>query len=285
MSERALGSPPSAAARRKLRLAVTRLAMTLICLFMLVPLYWMVITALKPLGEALQSPPTLWPHHLRWKNFTDVLHAAPFARYISNSLITSLAVAVGNVATGSIAGYALARQKFPGRGGLLAIVLGTVMIPVEATFIPNYVTIQHLHWYNSYTALIVPWLTGAFSIFLYRQTFMALPEALFDAARLDGCSEFRRFRSVALPLARSVSLTVLLISFVWNWNSLLWPLLTTSSPNLRVVQLGLTSFQTEGGVYVNLLMAATTLSVIPIAVLFVLTQRFIIKGIGEGALR
>jgi multiple sugar transport system permease protein len=271
--------------RRLLKALPAHLALITICLVLLVPLYWMVITAVKPLQEALASPPTLWPHQLSFSNFTDALQQAPFVRYLANTVLTAVLTGIGNVVIGSLAGYALARGRFRGRGALLGFVLASVMVPGEATFIPNYVTIRNLGWYDSYLALVMPWLVGAFSVFLYRQAFRSLPETLFEAARLDGCSELRVFRAVAFPLVRATSLTVFVLSFVWTWNAFLWPLLVTSRPELRVLQLGLTAFQTEGGVYVNLLMAATVLSVVPVLVLFATTQRLVISGIGEGALK
>ncbi|GAA3144245.1 ABC-type glycerol-3-phosphate transport system permease component [Kribbella aluminosa] len=270
---------------RRLKTLPTHLALVVTCLILMVPLYWMVVTAVKPLQEALASPPTLWPHHVAFSNFADALRQAPFVRYVANTVLTAGLTAVGNVVIGSLAGYALARGRFRGRGVLLGFVLASVMVPGEATFIPNYVTIRNLGWYDSYLALVAPWLVGAFSVFLYRQAFRSLPESLFEAARLDGCSELRLFRAVAFPLVRATSLTVFVLSFVWTWNAFLWPLLVTSRPELRVLQLGLTAFQTEGGVYVNLLMAATVLSVVPVLVLFATTQRLVISGIGEGALK
>ena len=271
--------------RRRTRNLGSHLFLILICLIMLFPLYWMGVTALKSLNEALQSPPTLWPQEWHFENFATVLAGAPFGRYLFNTLFTSLVSAIGNVITGALAGYALARKEFPARRTLLVLVLATMMVPVESTFIPNFVIVRELGWYDSYTALIVPWLTTAFSIFLFRQAFASVPESVFEAGKLDGCSDFRMFRSVALPMARATSITVFLISFVWGWNAFLWPLLVTANPDLLVIQLGLTSFQTDGGVYVNLLMAATAISIIPIALLFVFTQRFIINGISEGAIR
>jgi multiple sugar transport system permease protein len=270
---------------RRAKALPAHLALILICLVLMAPLYWMLITAVKPLQEALGSPPTLWPHDLSLSNFTEALQQAPFVRYLMNTVLTAMLTAVGNVVIGSLAGYALARGRFRGRGALLGFVLASVMVPAEATFIPNYVTIRNLGWYDSYLALVAPWLVGAFSVFLYRQAFRSLPETLFEAARLDGCSELRAFRAVAFPLVRSTSLTVFVLSFVWTWNAFLWPLMVTSRPELRVLQLGLTAFQTEGGVYVNLLMAATVLSVVPVLVLFATTQRLVINGIGEGALK
>lgn len=267
------------------RVVRTHGAVLVLCFLLLFPLYWMGSTAFKGLQEALSVPPTLWPQDLRTGNFAEALRQAPFIRYVANTVLVAGITAVGNVIIGSLAGYALARRVFPGKRTILAVVLLTVMVPAEATFIPNYVLIRNLGWYDSYLALAVPWLVSGFSIFLYRQSFLSLPASLLEAGRMDGASELRLFRSIAFPLARATSLTVFVLSFVWSWNAFLWPLLVTSTPEMRTLQLGLSAFRTEGGVYINLLMAATALSVVPMIILFALTQRFVISGIGEGALK
>lgn len=260
-------------------------ALIIFCIFALAPLYLMVTTSLKPLSEAFQSPPTIIPQQASFSAYVDAFASTPFARWIFNSTVVALTTSLANVIFGAMAGYALARLEFRGRGFLIAAVLASMMIPFEATFISNFVLISDLGWYDSYKALIVPWSVGAFGVFLFRQDFMALPDDLFEAAWIDGCSKFRAFRSIALPMARSTVLTVFMLQFIWSWNALLWPLLVTADVDMRVVQLGLVAFKTEGGVFVNLLMAAATMSVLPIVILFVVAQRFVIEGIGQGAVK
>lgn len=275
----------SGLSRRRPRHLGSHLVMIAVCLILVIPLYWMLTTGLKSLKDALAMPPTLWPSVLHFDNFVTAMSQAPFLRYVLNTVLVAGATAVGNVILGSLAGYGLARGTFRNRTVIFAVILATTMIPGEALFIPNYVLVRTLGWYDSYQALIVPWIVTAFSIFLYRQTFLSVPEALLEAGRLDGASERRVFRSIAFPLARATSLTVFILNFVWSWNAFLWPLLVTSSESMRTLQLGLAAFRTEGGIYVNLLMAATVLAVLPIIVLFVLTQKFVISGIGEGAVK
>lgn len=270
---------------RKRRHIGAHLTLIVVSLILLIPLYWMVSTALKGLQEALASPPTLWPRAIHLGNFATALSQAPFGRYVLNTIVVAGTTAVGNVVLGALAGYGLARGTFRYRTVMFAIILLTTMVPGEALFIPNFVLVHALGWYDTFQALIIPWIVTAFSIFLYRQSFLSVPEALLEAARLDGASERRIFRTIAFPLARSTSLTVFILNFVWSWNAFLWPLLVTSSQDMRTLQLGLQAFQTEGGIYVNLLMAATVLSVAPIILLFVLTQKFVISGIGEGAVK
>jgi len=260
-------------------------AMLSICLVVFFPFFWMLSMSLKTLAEALSVPPSALPRHPDLSNYLAAWHAAPFARYYANSFLVASATAAATVVTASLAGYGLVRGDFPGRRVLLLLVLASVMIPFEATFIPNFVLITRLHWYDTFAALIIPWTTSAFSIFLFRQAYLAIPADIYEAALMDGCTEGRIFRSVAFPLSRAAVVTVFLLSYLWSWNALLWPILVTSSADMRVVQLGLFQFQTEGGVYVNLLMAAVALSILPIIVIFLLSQRLLVEGISKGAIR
>jgi multiple sugar transport system permease protein len=263
----------------------SHLVLVLLCIFALSPLYWMVATSLKPLNEALQVPPTIIPNSVSISTYIDIFADTLMARWIVNSLVVGLLTAGGNVLFGALAGYALARIKFRGRQVLLMLVLASFMIPFEATFIANFVLIRDLGWYNTYAALVVPWVSGAFAVFMFRQEFMGLPDDLFDSAYVDGSSEFRAFWSIGLPLVRAGAITVFLITFIWSWNALLWPLFVTSGSDMRVVQLGLVSFVTEGGVFVNLLMAAAVIGILPVAILFFIGQKFVIEGITQGGLK
>jgi len=263
----------------------SHLVLVLLCIFALSPIYWMVATSLKPLNEALQVPPTIIPNSVSISTYIDIFADTLMARWIVNSLVVGLLTAGGNVLFGALAGYALARIKFRGRQVLLMLVLASFMIPFEATFIANFVLITDLGWYNTYAALVVPWVSGAFAVFMFRQEFMGLPDDLFDSAYVDGSSEFRAFWSIGLPLVRAGAITVFLVQFIWSWNALLWPLFVTSGSDMRVVQLGLVSFVTEGGVFVNLLMAAAVIGILPVAILFFIGQKFVIEGITQGGLK
>jgi multiple sugar transport system permease protein len=271
--------------RPRLSRVCIHLVLVVIVLIILVPFFWMVSTSLKSLSEAVEVPPTLIPHHFRFRNYVDAWHSAPFARYFINSFAVALGTAFATVVVAAMAGFTLIRTALLGRRLILGLVLASFMIPLEATFIPNFVIITHLHWYDSYQALIVPWIGGAFSIFLFRQAYAALPPDLLEAAQIDGCTEWKLFRLVALPLGRSTALTVFVLAYLWSWNALLWPIIVTSSPQMSVIQLGLVHFQQEGGVYINLLMAAVTLSIIPVLIVFLAAQRFLIEGVTKGAIR
>ncbi|MFV0253862.1 MAG: carbohydrate ABC transporter permease [Beutenbergiaceae bacterium] len=286
MTDTSLVTPRSSRIRQRgFSSVAAHVVIAVVSIVMVFPMYWMLSTALKDLQEALTVPPTLWPHALAPENFPAALSQAPFGRYIVNTLIMATVTAVANVVIGAMTGYGLARGAFRGKSVVLAMFLVAAMVPSEATFIPNYALIRALGWYDSFAALTVPWLVTAFTIFLYRQSFLTFPDSLAEAGRLDGASEWRIFRSIVFPLARSTSLTVLILNFLWSWNAFLWPLLVTSSTEMRTLQLGLSVFRNEGGVYVNLLMAATTLAVIPVIVLFAITQKYVINGISQGAIK
>jgi multiple sugar transport system permease protein len=249
------------------------------------PFYWMITTAFKGLSESVAIPPTLWPTKWIWTNFIDAWQAAPFPRYFLNTVIMAVGSTVGTLITGALAAYAFARMRFFGKDVLFMMFLMTMMIPFEVTLIPDFLIIRTLHWYNTYTALIVPWTASVFSIFLLRQFFMSLPKELYEATILDGGTHFQFLYRVAIPLAIPALITVAIFSFLGSWNSLLWPLIVTSSPNLRPIQVGLSAFQGEAGSYYNLLMAGATLAILPIVILFLVAQKQFVEGIARSGIK
>jgi len=260
-------------------------ALSLLTLLVATPLLFMVASAFKELREVTSAPLRLIPADPTLSNFVQALSAAPFGIYFFNSIVVATITTGAVLITTSLAGFGLARATFPGRDLLLLVVLASVMVPIEATFIPNFVLITNLGWYDSFLALIVPWTSNAFGIYLYRQFFMSIPGDIYDAARIDGASSLQIFRYVAMPMARAATLTVMLFTFLWSWNSLFWPILVTASPEMRVIQIGLLQFRSDAGVQVNMLMAATLLSAIPILVLYFFTQRYLVNGLAEGGVK
>lgn len=249
------------------------------------PFYWMLTTAFKGLAESVAIPPTMWPTTWIWTNFVDAWHAAPFPRYFLNTVIMALGATLGTLITGVLAAYAFARMRFFGKDIIFMMFLATMMIPFEVTLIPDFLIIRTLHWYNTYTALIVPWTASVFSIFLLRQFFMSLPKELYEATILDGGTHFQFLYRVAIPLAIPALITVAIFSFLGSWNSLLWPLIVTSSPQLRPIQVGLSAFQGEAGSYYNLLMAGATLAILPIVILFLIAQKQFVEGIARSGIK
>ena len=223
---------------------------------MLLPFVWMLSTSLKPPDQLFTVPPTWLPRTLVWDNYVKAMGAGNFGRYALNSLLLAVANMATNVGLSALAGYAFARLRFPGRSVLFVLVLATLMVPYQVTIIPQFVIVRHIPffggndalgqggigWINSYWGLIVPGAVGAFGIFMLRQFFETLPRELEDAARIDGAGEFRIFWQIMLPLAMPAVATLAVFSFQAGWNAFLWPLLITTTDDMRTIQLGLTVF-------------------------------------------
>jgi multiple sugar transport system permease protein len=249
------------------------------------PFLWMILSSLKSNLEAVRFPPTLLPHDWIWRNYSRVLETAPFLRYFLNSLVMSTGVAASVTITSALAAFAFAFLEFPGRRGLFAAFVATLLIPPEITLIPNFVVITALHWYNTFLGLILPLGVSVLSIFLLRQVFLAIPRDLHDAARVDGCPPARFLWGIVVPLSAPGLAVVALLAFLRAWNDLLWPLVATSSDSMRTVQVGLLAFSQNVTTEYNLLMAATTMVVLPTVGAFLLAQRHIIEGISTTGLR
>lgn len=238
------------------------------------PFVWMVATAFKTLPESLNPSGPLFPAAWQWQNLALTFQAAPFGRYFLNSLFVSLAAGMAVAATSLLAGYAFARLEFRGRDLLFGVLLATMMVPFELTFIPNFVMVTRLGWYNTYAALIVPWCASPFGIFLVRQAFLSVPQDLFDAAQMDGCGHLRFLRHAGAALVRPALAAIFLFAFLGSYNALLWPLVVTSETSMRVVQVGLSAFVLDSGVRLNLLMCASMVVILPGVLLYLLAQRF-----------
>ena len=266
--------------RRPVRLlpAVRNTLLLLACLAMAAPFLWMIATSLMGQLEVFSSGRIL-PAVPLWSNYPDALTAQPFARYFLNSMVFAVAVVVGQVATATAAGYAFARIDFPGRDRVFMLFLSTMMVPVVIVLIPRFLFIDALGWIDSYQGLISTELVSVWGIFLMRQYFRTLPRELEDAARVDGAGAFRIFRSVALPLAKPAVATLALFAFIDAWKNLLWPLLVTRSMEMRVVEVGIAAFHSTYEINWPYQMAAGVVAVLPIALLFLFTQRYFVRGI------
>jgi len=269
----------------RLRRPLLYVSMTVAGVLMAFPFLWMALTSLKSEAEATIFPPHLLPQSWLFGNYLQAWQSAPFARYFMNSAIIAMGQTALGLFTSALAAYALARMRIPGKRVIFGILIATLMIPPEATLIPNYITIQRLHWYDTYFALIIPFGASVLSIFLLRQAFLQVPHELYEAAVLDGCSHARYLARIVLPLSRSAMAVVGLLTFIRGWNDFQWPLIVTSSESVRPVQVGLSIFQSDVSTQFQLLMAGTMMAVIPILVLFVITQRQLVQGISRAGLR
>jgi multiple sugar transport system permease protein len=243
------------------------------------PLLWMLSSSLKPPGEVTANPPTLVPHELRWQNYTDVFKQVPFARYMLNSLFVASVVTLVALLFHSMAAYALARLRFPGRDQIFLAILMTLMVPFTVIAVPLFIIVDWLGWVDTYQGLIVPMIPHAFGIFLLRQFYLAIPRELEEAAIIDGASLVRVYWSIILPLSRPVLSALAVFFFLFNWNNFLWPLIVTQNENLRVVQLGIQQFTGEHSSQFNLIMAASTCAALPTLILFFVLQKRLVEGI------
>jgi multiple sugar transport system permease protein len=254
---------------------------------MAAPFLLMILTSLMTYAQATAYPPEWWPRPVTGANYVKALTETSLWRHALNSAAVSLAVVVGQVVTGSMAGFAFARMRFAGRRALFVAVLATMMVPVYVVLVPLFALMAMLGWIDTYQALILPSATGAFGIFLFRQWFLKLPAELEDAARIDGCSAWDLYWRIAMPTAWPAIATLSIIEFLASWNTFLWPLVVTNSESMRTLPVALAAFRssmrdiTDWGV----LMAATALTVGPPIVVFLLGQRLFLKGLSEGAVK
>jgi multiple sugar transport system permease protein len=285
MAARAAETPAAEPRGGRFLFSSWHLVLIPIAVVMVIPLVWMVVTSLQTLEETRHYPPSLVPTSLQFRNYTDVLQQAPFARWFVNTLLVTLACVVGNLLFCSLAGYAFARIRFFGREVAFILILATLMVPFQVVIIPTFLIVRSFHLIDTLGALILPNLAGAFGIFMLRQFFRTLPVELEEAARIDGASRLGILFKIVLPLSGPALATLAVITFMWTWNDFLWPLITIYNPNNMTIQLGLATFQGAHQSNTNLLMAANVMSLLPVLLLFFFAQRYFIRGIATTGLK
>jgi ABC-type glycerol-3-phosphate transport system permease component len=254
-----------------------------------VPFFWMVSASLMNLSEAtgralLPASPQLENYQRAWKE-------ANFSDYFANSIIIAVITVTGQLIFCTLAAYAFASIKFPGKNIVFSILLTTLMIPEAVVWIPNFITVTWLGrvgpipWINNWPALTIPFMASAFSIFLLRQFFQQLPSELWDSAQIDGAGHFRYLLQVVVPLSKPPLLTVLLFTFIGSWNSLAWPILVTTEPDWRPISYGLLSFLEEAGAQVHLQMAGSVITILPIIIMYLFIQKSFTEGIATTGLK
>jgi ABC-type glycerol-3-phosphate transport system permease component len=261
---------------------VLLIAVSVVVLF---PLYYAVVISLAADNDVSQYPPPLFPTGLHLENFPRALDMAPLPRYLLNSVIQSSLVTFSHLLLGSLAAYAFAFIPFRGKQFVFLVFLSTMMIPWEATLIPNYLTIGRLHWKDTFQGLAAPFLATAFGTFLLRQFFMSIPKDLQDAATIDGCGHLRFLSTIVIPLARPALGTLAVYSFLQTYNQYTWPLLITNKPEMRTVQIGLALLQDEERFMWNVVMAGVVIILIPTFTLFIAGNRQLIRGLTAGAVK
>jgi multiple sugar transport system permease protein len=239
----------------------------------------MLFTSLKPEAEIVTYPPELFPHTWTLENYGNVWSRIPFARLFLNSVLFAGGVTLISLTLDSMSAYALARLDFPGRNAVFIVILIALMLPCHVMFVRLFETVHDQHLLDSYGVLILPRATNAFGIFMLRQFFLTLPKELDEAARMDGCSEFGIYWRIILPLSGPALATLAVFHFMYNWNDFLWPLLITSSIEMRTLPAGLALFVGSHVVEYGVVMAGAILALLPLLVAFLFAQRYFIQGI------
>jgi multiple sugar transport system permease protein len=262
-----------------LRIIVTYVLLSAASILMLLPFVWMLSTSLKTSSSVFVYPPEWIPNPVRWKNYSDVIRVMPFLRYVLNTAAVAISITFLHLAVSSLAAYAFARLRFPGRNRLFLAYLATLMVPGQVTLIPNFLIVKYLGWIDSYQALIIPQIFTAFGTFLLRQFFLTIPGELEDAARIDGASALSIYWRIMLPLSGPALATLGVFTFTAQWNNFLWPLIVTNDEQMRTLTVGLRALVGQFTVQYPLLMAGSVISVLPILIIFLVAQRFFVRGI------
>lgn len=248
-------------------------------IIMMIPLIYMLSTSFKAQNEVFMLPIRWIPEELLFENYTLPLQEKPFLRWFINSTVVATASTILVVITSSLAGYSFAKFKYPGRDVLFWVILATLMIPLEAMIVPLFILVRDLGWLNTYAGLIIPAGGSAFGIFLMRQHMLAMPDELIEAARIDGASEPGIFWRIVLPMNQAAVSALAIFSFMWNWNSFLYPLLVANRDEMRTLPIGLASFESAYSTNYPQLMAVSVLAILPVLLVFFVLQNKFIESI------
>ena len=257
------------------------LVLTALAVITVFPFFWMLMTSLKGPTDVITSvPPQFFPSDPTLANYQKVLDALPIPIFFFNSLVVAVATGLLNVLVAALAAYPLAKMRFPGRDAIFYLLLATLIVPAQLTYIPSFVlAVNVFHYYDTLPALIFPNLVSAFNIFLLRQAFRGIPQDLLDAARVDGAGEFRIWRSIAMPLVRPSLAAVAIFTFVTSWNDFLWPSLMLHTRDGMTLPVGLAALQGFFSSDARSIAAGVTMTIIPILIFFILVQRYFVRGL------
>jgi multiple sugar transport system permease protein len=255
-------------------------------LVMVGPFLWMLLSSVKTEAEIRHVPPTWWPETFTFTNYQRLFSELDFPKYFGNSVIVAVLVTAGNLIFCSALGYALAKLKFPGKKLLFLLVLGMLMVPGMAVFVPQFVLVSNLNLVNTYAGLVLPFLAGPFGVFLMRQYLLSLPDELIEAARVDGAGEFRIFWRIVLPLSRPALATLGILTFLASWNNFLWPLVVATTEDKYTLPVALALYSVgQNRINFGLALAGAVVVVVPVLLVFLFLQRFFLRGIATTGLK
>lgn len=260
----------------------------------MLPFIWMIVSSLKTSTEITAIPPTFFPKDPQWSNYKEAWSRAPFLRYFVNTVFVAVCSTAGVLVTTVFSAFAFSRLNFPGKKLIFSLLMATLMIPGEMLVITNYITVYNMKLeiggvrvmgIDSYGALIIPWIASVFYIYLLTQFFMQVPDAIYLAAKVDKCSDWKFMWKIMVPMNKQAIVTIGILNFISSWNAFMWPLLVTNDPNMRVLSNGLTQFQSEAGSDYQLIMAASCILVMPIIIIYLFLRKYIIEGVTRSGLK
>ncbi len=271
--------------RSTLRGALAYAGLTVVTVLVLVPFAWMLSSSLKRNNQVFTVPIQWIPPELRWSNFIEIWERIPLLTYLGNSAFLSVVITLLQVLTGSFAAYGFSKVRFPGRDALFLAYIATIAVPWQAYMVPQYIIMQKAGLVNTHLSLILLQAFGAFGVFLMRQYYMSIPDDLCEAARIDGLSEYGIYRRIMLPLSKPALASLALLTFVNTWNDYMGPFIYLTSNDLWTVQIGLRSFVGMYDTQYALIMTGSVISVLPVLFLFLLGQRYFVRGIATSGLK
>ena len=274
---------------KKVKKSLKTILATVVMIITVFPLYWMLITSFKTTDEVLLNQPTFWPVTFNLNAYRDVLTHYPVFQYLFNTLIVTLGIVAIQSVTSILAAYGFSKGNFPGKNIVFVFVLGAMMIPIQVTFIPIYVLISKQGLLNSHIGLILPEAASAYSIFMLRQAFLGVDNSYLEAAEVDGLGRFRSIFQILVPMCRASVITMVILSFINGWNAYFWPKMIITTDKARTISLGIAdirmSFLSMEALNMNQIMAASCIAALPILLLFVFFQRYILTGFSKAAMK
>lgn len=261
---------------------------TIVALIFVSPLLWMIAASLKPearIFSDMSTIKTFWPTAATFGNYIEVFTRVNMLKFILNSLFYVFVIVILDLAVNSICGYALAKFDFPGRELLLTVVISLMVLPMEAIMLPLYKEVASLGWVNTWAGLIVPFVGKCFSIYMFRQFFLDIPDDLLEAAAIDGCGPVKTFFTIVMPISGTVYATIFILDFVAHWNDFMWPMLVVTGEDMRTIQLAIQTFFGSKPIHYGAIMASLTISAVPMLLMFVFLQKYYVEGIASTGIK
>ena len=260
----------------------------IVALIFVSPLLWMIAASLKPEAQIFSDMSTIrtfWPTAATLGNYVEVFTRVNMMKFILNSLLYVFAIVILDLAVNSVCGYALAKFNFPGKELLLTVVISLMVLPMEAIMLPLYKEVASLGWVNTWAGLIVPFVGKCFSVYMFRQFFLDIPDDLLEAAAIDGCGPIKTFFTIVMPISGTVYATIFILDFVAHWNDFMWPMLVVTGEDMRTIQLAIQTFFGSKPIHYGAIMASLTISAIPMLLMFVFLQKYYVEGIASTGIK